>query len=197
MLSMAGIGFELRKLFVGRGAIRKVRAYAYASIVCSGTMLLAVVLLLGIQWLAQLFGATVHDSQTLVAMMVYALLGSLILSSVWQMLLSRYVADQLYRETPERVLPSLFGGAILLMIPGGILYALFLMKAPELPFLDRFLNWVLFMELIVVWLQMAYITAAKDYRRILAVFFFGVGTALLMGFTLLLCGISVITPLMA
>ncbi len=197
MLSMAGIGFELRKLFVGRGAIRKVRAYAYASIVCSGTMLLAVVLLLGIQWLAQVFGATVHDSQTLVAMMVYALLGSLILSSVWQMLLSRYVADQLYRETPERVLPSLFGGAILLMIPGGILYALFLMKAPELPFLDRFLNWVLFMELIVVWLQMAYITAAKDYRRILAVFFFGVGTALLMGFTLLLCGISVLTALMA
>ena len=32
---MAGIGFELKKLFAGRGMIMKIRAYAYASIVCS------------------------------------------------------------------------------------------------------------------------------------------------------------------
>lgn len=55
---MAGIGFELKKLLVGRGAIGKIRAYAYASIVCSGTMLLAIMLLIGIQLLAKSSGAT-------------------------------------------------------------------------------------------------------------------------------------------
>ena len=34
---MAGIGFELKKLFVGSGVIRKMRAYAYAAVICSGT----------------------------------------------------------------------------------------------------------------------------------------------------------------
>jgi uncharacterized membrane protein len=194
---MAGIGFELKKLFVGRGAIRRVRAYAYAGIVCSGTMLLAVVLLLGIQRLAKMFGATDSDSETLIAMMVYALIGSLLLSSVWQMLLSRFVADQLFTQTPERVLPSLFGGAILLMVPGGLVYGLFLSYAHSVPVLDRFLNWALFMELIVIWLQMAYITAAKDYRRILHVFFLGVVTALALGWLLLSLNIPILTALMA
>lgn len=194
---MAGIGFELKKLFVGRGAIRRVRAYAYASIVCSGTMLLAVVLLLGVQRLAKMFGATETDSETLIAMMVYALMGSLLLSSLWQMLLSRFVADQLFTQTPERVLPSLFGGSIFLMVPGGLAYGLFLSYAHSVPVLIRFLNWALFMVLIVVWLQMAYITAAKDYRRILRVFFLGVVTALAIGWLLLSLNISVLTALMA
>ena len=46
---MAGIGFELKKLFVGRGVVRKLRAYAYAGIICSGTMILAIALLLCLQ----------------------------------------------------------------------------------------------------------------------------------------------------
>ena len=93
---MAGVGFNLNKLFVGKGAVRKVRAYAYAGIVCSGTMLLAVVLLLGIQRLAKYYGATAKESTTVIVMMIYALMGSLLLSSFWQIFLSRYVADQLF-----------------------------------------------------------------------------------------------------
>ena len=123
---MAGIGFELKKLFAGRGMIMKIRAYAYASIVCSGTMLLAIVLLLGVQSIANVSGVSEVERERLVVMMVYAMLLSLLLTSGLQMLLSRYVADQLYQDSPERVLPSLFGASLLIMVPGGVLYALFL-----------------------------------------------------------------------
>lgn len=193
---MAGVGFDLKKLFVGSGAIRKVRAYAYASIVCSGTMLLAVVLLLGIQTIAKLYGATDRESELLIALMVYALMGSLLLSSVWQILLSRYVADQLFVGALELVMPSLFGSSLLLMVPGGLLYGLFLSSAQAIPLLDRFLNWALFMELITIWLQMTYITAVKDYRRILRVFFAGVVAALLLGGLLLTLKAPVLTAMM-
>lgn len=194
---MAGIGFELKKLFVGRGAIRKARAYAYASIVCSGTMLLAVVLLLGVQQLAKSFGTPERERETLVVLVVYAMLFSMLLSAALQTFLSRYVADQIYQERPERVMPSLFGGSLLLMVPGGLLYGLLLSRAPQVALLDRALNWLLFMELIPVWLQMAYITAAKDYRRILFVFAAGVGCALLLGGALLLSGASATRALLA
>ena len=60
MRRLAGIGFELKKLFVGRGVIRKVRAYAYAAVICSGTMLLAILLLLGIQLIAKHYGLGEH-----------------------------------------------------------------------------------------------------------------------------------------
>ncbi|MEG0997330.1 MAG: exopolysaccharide Pel transporter PelG, partial [Clostridia bacterium] len=85
---MAGIGFELKKLFAGRGVVMKVRAYAYASIVCTGTMLLAIVLLLGVQSIAKAYGVAEAERNQLVVMMVYAMLFSLLLCSGFQMLLS-------------------------------------------------------------------------------------------------------------
>ncbi len=193
---MAGIGFELRKLFVGRGMIRRIRAYAYASVVSAGTMILAVVLLLGAQWLAQRFGGSREHSEMLVSLLVYALLWSLLLSSLMRMFLSRYVADCLYQDMSDRVLPSLYGGAVTLMVPGGIVYALFLMRAPEIPAVVRVLDWVLFMEATLVWLQMAYVTAAKDYKRILWVFFTGVAVALALGFVFLLLQMDAVLALL-
>ncbi|MEG0996630.1 MAG: exopolysaccharide Pel transporter PelG, partial [Clostridia bacterium] len=114
-----------------------------------------------------------------------------------QMLLSRYVADQLYQDHMERVMPSFFGGCVLLMVPGGLLYALLLIQAPTIPLIDRCLNWLLFMLLIPVWLQLSYITAAKDYRRILRVFALGIAVALLLGWGMIELGIRVVTSLMA
>jgi len=194
---MAGIGFELKKLFVGGGAIRKARAYAYASIVCAGTMLLAMVLLIGIQRLALLSGVNERQREALVAMVVYAMLFSMLLAAILQTLISRYVSDMIYRDTPDRVIPSLIGASLLLMVPGGIAYGILLLLSPEIPAVDRALNWVLFMELIPVWLQMAYITAVKDYRRILRVFAAGVLAALVLGAALILSGQKTETPLLA
>ncbi|MBN1777839.1 MAG: exopolysaccharide Pel transporter PelG [Clostridiales bacterium] len=193
---MAGIGFELRKLFVGRGAIAKVRAYAYASIITAGTMVLAVMLMLGAQLLTRAFGAADIQTETLVVLMIYAMLGSLILSSLLQMLLSRYVADMMYQKSTGRVLPSLFGGAFLLMIPGGLLYGWFLWTATDITMLDKALNLGLFIVLIMVWLQMAYITAAKDYKRILLGFAGGVLTVFLLGSLLLYLDMSPVTGMM-
>ena len=44
---MAGIGFELKKLFRRKGIFASFRAYGYAGVICTGPMLLGVLLLLG------------------------------------------------------------------------------------------------------------------------------------------------------
>ena len=194
---MAGIGFELKKLFVGNGVIRKLRAYAYAAVICSGTMLLAIALLLGIQAMAKAFGMQEHAREVLVITMVYALFFSMMLSSGLQMFLSRYVADMMYQNQLGKVLPSLIGASLVLMIPGGILYGLLVSTARELDLLQKVLNWMLFMELIPVWLLMSYITAAKDYKAIVLTFLAGVLMALLGGPLLRLAGVDTLTALMA
>ena len=43
---MAGIGFELKKLFKKSGLAATARAYGYAGIICAGPMILGIVLLL-------------------------------------------------------------------------------------------------------------------------------------------------------
>ena len=192
---MAGIGFELRKLFVGRGVIRKLRAYTYAGVICSGTMALTIALLLILQYISRMFGASLRQRELFHITMVYALFLSMMLSSFFQTYLSRYVADMIYQEKPEKIIPSLIGASIVLMIPGGVLYALLLQTSGDLSALQKLLNWMLFMELVPLWLQMTYITAAKDYRAIVAVFATGVALVFGMAFVLLWMGGDVTTSL--
>ena len=53
---MAGIGFELKKLFRSTGVFAKLRAYGYTGMVTAGPMLLGVAFLLSISYLGRFFG---------------------------------------------------------------------------------------------------------------------------------------------
>lgn len=63
---MAGIGFELKKLFKRRGLFAAFRAYGYAGVVCTGPMLLGIVLLLGVMYLCDTTGASRQERELLV-----------------------------------------------------------------------------------------------------------------------------------
>ena len=78
---MAGIGFELKKLFNRRGLFASFRAYGYAGVVCTGPMLLGIVLLLGVMYLCDKTGGSRHSRELLVCMITYTLLFSLTVSS--------------------------------------------------------------------------------------------------------------------
>ena len=49
---MAGIGFELKKLFSNSSIIMKLRANLFSSVVIAGPMIMGAILLLGIKYLA-------------------------------------------------------------------------------------------------------------------------------------------------
>lgn len=53
---MAGIGFELKKLFEKRGLFASIRAYGYAAAVCTGPMLLSIAMLAGVRQLSEMMG---------------------------------------------------------------------------------------------------------------------------------------------
>ena len=73
---MAGIGFELKKLFSRKGLVATIRAYGYAAMVTAGPMILGFLLLLSAMFLADLSGAPRHDRELLVSMLTHALLAS-------------------------------------------------------------------------------------------------------------------------
>ena len=99
---MAGIGFELKKLFSRRGAVCFLfRAYGYAGIICTGPMLLGIVLLLGVMFLCDRTGAPKQSRELLVCMITYTLLASLTVTSFLSMVVTRFIADMLYEEKNE------------------------------------------------------------------------------------------------
>ena len=98
---MAGIGFELKKLFQKRGLAATAKAYGYAGVICTGPMLLGIVLLVGIAFICDHTGATRHNRELLNCMITYTLLASLTVTSFFSMVVTRYIADMLYEERHE------------------------------------------------------------------------------------------------
>lgn len=180
---MAGIGFELKKLFDKDGIAARVRAYGYASFVVSGPMILGIILLLGVLALAQMDGAGRPERELLISLFTYSLLFSLIVSSILSVICTRYLADALYQKRKKLVLPSFYGSVGLVLIIGGLAYGTFLYFS-GVPFAYQVLSFLFYMTLLVVWMEMNYLTAVSDYKNVIYTFaaailiLFGMGFAL-------------------
>ena len=192
---MAGIGFELKKLFSQEGLLLKVRANIYASLVVAGPMIMGALLLLGAKYIAIFGGATGHQQDLIVVVITYSLLFSLLLTSILLFVLARYIADILYIKATERILPSMYGAISLLLVIGSIGWGVFLFLS-KLRFEYSVLSFILFCQGIVVWIQINYITAVKDYRRVFYGFLLGIVIGLFTGYLLIQFNFDVVASML-
>lgn len=193
---MAGIGFELKKLFLNKGILLQVRANIYAGLVIAGPTLMGVLLLLGTRYISSFGGATTRQQDLIVVLITYSLLFSLILTSSLLFVLSRFVADMLYINQYERILPSMYGAISLFLVIGTVLWGGFLL-INDLKFDYSLYSFILFCEGIVAWVQISYISAVKEYRGILAGFIIGVVSGMLCGYLFILLDYEVVAALLA
>ena len=192
---MAGIGFSLKRLFNKRGVFSLCRAYGYAGIICAGPMILGVLMLAGVSLTARLAGMPAHDRELMNCMLTYTLLLSLTVTSWFNMVTTRYVSDMIYEEKLDRIMPSLYGSCSIMLVIGGLLYGVFLWFS-GVDFRYQILCLWFSLILIVVWMEIVYLTAIKDYKGIVLAF----AVSLLLGFffalVLVIIGWVSITSLM-
>ena len=167
---MAGIGFELKKLFHKKGVLNTAKAYGYAT----------VILLLGIMVLCTFFHTETHTRELLICMITYTLLASVTVTSFFSMVVTRYVADMLFEDKNRAVLPAFWGSSVIMLVVGSILYGIFLVFSGA-TLIQGILCYILFTELIIVWNAMSFLTAIKDYKGIFLSFFASIVVALLLG----------------
>lgn len=192
---MAGIGFELKKLFAKKGVLNSAKAYGYAAVICTGPMLLGVLLLLGIMALCTFFGVGLHTRELLICMITYTLLASVTVSSFFSMVVTRYVADMLFEEKNQTVLPAFWGSTVIMLVIGCVLYGIFLVFSGA-TFLQGVLCFTLFGELIIIWNAMSFLSAIKDYKGIFLSFLTSVAVSILLGALLLWLKLPVIESLL-
>ena len=197
---MAGIGFSLNRLFQKKGMLNLCRAYAYAGAVAIGPMVMGVCLLLGISFVSQVAGMPQAEREIMNCMLTYSLLVSLFVTSFMNMGVTRYVSDMLYEGRKERVMPS-FYGALAVMLPLCFVGYGIVLLFSGIPPVYMIVSMWFALTMIVVWTQMNYLSALKDYRSIamgfaasmltgfllaLALAFFGHGTVLSLMFCVIL-----------
>ncbi|WP_051459454.1 exopolysaccharide Pel transporter PelG [Paenibacillus zanthoxyli] len=173
---MAGIGFELRKLHNQHGLLRQIRAYAYSSMSTVGPMILCMAMVAGIQRLMSVSGAAFLERELFLTTIVYAFIFSVLVTGGVSMVLTRFLSDMLFQKQYKHALSSYYGAAAV-CLPAGAVAALVFLKGVEAGFAYKAAAFLLFMELILIWLQSVHLTALKDYKRIFRGFLYGACTA--------------------
>lgn len=178
---MAGIGFELKKLFNEKSATGYLKAYAYTSVVTAGPFILLTSMILIIQLMFNLFDMSYVEKELFTLSIVYPFVFSHIISSGFTMVITRYVADLLYSETYEEIAPSLYGMISLALIIGSVLGIAFFWNKP-LNFDLKLLTFCFFMQMIIIWIEGVYLSALKDYSKIFWAYAIGVMLSIFLAF---------------
>ncbi len=192
---MAGIGFSLKRLFSKKGVLPLCRAYGYAGIVCAGPMILGVILLVGMQIISRLAGVASHDRELMNCMITYSLLWSLTVTSWFNMIVTRYTSDMLYEEKPETIMPSFYGSLSIMLVIGAVSYGIFLHFSGIRLIYQLECLWFS-LVLVVVWTEMIYLTALKDYKGIVLAFAISLMLGFILALILVILGRATIVSLM-
>lgn len=169
---MAGIGFELRKILKSELLIGRIKGYAYATLVSVGPMIITVLMIIMIGQYMKLSQTPIAERDLINASITYAFVFAMINVSVLNMVLTRYLADQIYIKKKENILSSLNGALATMMISGSLACVFFFASSP-LPLLVKVLTYVLFLELTGLYITMVFLSAVRDFKMISFSFILG------------------------
>ncbi|HQP25911.1 MAG TPA: exopolysaccharide Pel transporter PelG, partial [Smithellaceae bacterium] len=180
---MAGIGFELKKILRRDTYSSEIKAYLYSALISSGPWVLSVscIALLG---LYRFSGIGSFDYEVFRATVTCTFAFSLIFVGIFQLVVTRYLADRFYAEDERITLATFITSSVMILCGGVMLSVPFYMMFP-LPFGYKMLGVILFEIICGIWMTMIFIAAVKNYNSIVYAFAAGVtvsiGGALLLG----------------
>lgn len=182
---MAGIGFELKKVFKRNSVVGTLKGYAISGVVVTGPMFLSITLLIGLRHIYEGFGIHMTAEREMISCLItYATLFSVVWVNTFSIVVIRYVSDALYLNQYEKVMPSFYGSISLLLLFGEVIFGLFLLIM-RIPTKALFLSLVLFAIYVVVWMQINYLSSIKNYKGLLTAFAAAVAIGLLVGYLLI------------
>ena len=181
---MAGIGFELKKLFKDKGLLSTIRAYLYSTFVTVGPIIISVLVITILQFLLKYIGIETNRRELLQVTIMYAFIFSVIISSGYCMMLSRYLSDRLYMENKEDILPALYGSLTTIIIICGIVGILFYYRSP-INIVYNVFSYMLFVGLTVQMILGVYVSAIKEFKKVAFSFLYGTILGLITGYILI------------
>ncbi|MBF0294615.1 MAG: exopolysaccharide Pel transporter PelG [Magnetococcales bacterium] len=171
---MAGIGFVLRRLTYQDNLLGLLAGFGYSSLVATGPWIFTILVLSGSGAVMALF--TNPDEQLVFqSIVIYNFSFSLVLTGPLNLVITRYVADMIYRKDIREVPGTLMGGGILLNLinfPLALYYYLAWVEAPLTLRIFGVINYTIISN---IWLATVFVTALKAYELVIRIFVLGMG----------------------
>lgn len=169
---MAGIGFELKKIFRTNRLSSLFKVYGYSAILSSGPWLISIISILFIGIIKSYkkeFSFSVVQFQVVIT---YILAMSLILSSPFQLSFSRYVADKMFKKEEDYILPSYKSIIFILFVSGifiALLFSSFFLKETSALLVIIFVSTLIMMS--GTWIANSLLLGIKRYKTIFVAYF--------------------------
>lgn len=188
---MAGIGFELKKIYGRKTLASNLWGTLYATMLTIGPTVLSAMLMLVLNTLLSRTGLTVLEGRFFISSTTYAFLTALLVTSFFSTPVSRYIADCVYLGKESEIFPSAFGvlaftssisGVIMVLLCAGI----YLQAQGQVPVSFLAAYYLLGVLVTGAYTLMNYASALKHYKTL--TFGFILGLLLSVGVYLLCSG---------
>ncbi len=184
---MAGIGFELKKIYRKENISNFVMGAAYSSMVTVGPTMLIVAILIAMYTVLGFNQISIASRELLSSTILYIFIFCGILSSPFNSVFSRYIADKIYQRKSEDILPSYYSGMALVCFLGTlmslpVIYSLYVNAGIDIPYIIA--AYVFWISIIVVFFSAIYLQATKDYKIVFLFYLLGMSISFLISYFL-------------
>ena len=175
---MAGIGFELKKLFRRQSLTAKFSAVLYSVFSTIGHLLIVIGALISVKLFLLNSDMPLNDQRLYSSIILYSFVFPLIFTSGLCIIISRYIADMMWGDKTEDIFASVYGALAIYCSLASIPAVVLLWKA-QLSLALSIFAYLLYMMVGIIFILMVYVSALKDYAQISRSFIVGMIIAFL------------------
>lgn len=181
---MAGIGFELRKMFSeSESTFGDLKAISYSTIISVGPWIITAISLNLLLIIAKYYIVLRSERVLFMATVLYAFIFSQILVSPWQYIVTRYLSDCIYEKKADKLRGAFTGTMKLMIILSFGVSALYLISSP-LSLFYKGVAVLLFTLLTASWVCMSFVSVLKNYKFVAYSYIVGNGLAVVLAILL-------------
>lgn len=177
---MAGIGVRLNQIFEKESLFSDLIGFGYSTMVTVAPMFLVIGNIMLMGKVLGISDVSYAPRELFSSTILYIFIFSLLTTSPFSAVFSRYMADVIYDEHYEDILPCFYIGMLFHMIPSfliGVPFCLHEVLVGKLGVLYVFTGFCGYMALVLVFYEMLYLSVCKDYKEISVFFFVGMAAA--------------------
>lgn len=173
---MAGIGFELRKIFSHTTISSRLRGIAFATMTTIGPTLIFLVMLLSINVLMRSLDVSEPQQIFFSAATLYVFLFAIIITGVTGTTITRFISDRIHDDEDEYIPSAMFGTSGLVSMITAVFAGIMVILLHADGITDLWILAPLYMLAVIVSITynlMFFVSALKEYLKITFAFFIG------------------------
>jgi polysaccharide biosynthesis protein PelG len=169
---MAGIGFRLKKLLDKDSYTSSLLAHIYSAFISSGPWIISVLVIVVME-IIQYRQISIYEVYVFQSTVVYCYAFSLIVIGIFQMPLTRYLADMLYQKKYNEYLPAYAGTLVVAGVIQSVIALLFCFFVKGWTQFYGLQTYLLYMAVSFNWIALIFLSLTKNYLFITASFVSG------------------------